>query len=70
MTATMSAIKSHPGLQTYSASSSENINKNGSALKITANRPNGFTKFYSSGKRKKFKEITAQLQARTSRYSS
>ncbi|MEW6095692.1 MAG: hypothetical protein AB1567_04085 [bacterium] len=41
--------------------------KIGSALKITANRPDNFTKFYSSGKRKKFKEITAQSQAWTSR---
>ncbi len=40
--------------------SSVRIVKNDSTLKITANRPYNFTKFNSSGKRKKFKEITAQ----------
>ena len=42
----------------------------GSAIKNSANRPYNFTKFHSSVKRKKFKEMTSQSQARTPRYSS
>ncbi len=58
--------KKENGTSVYFRKSPVRIVKIGSALKITTNSSYNFTKFHPPIKRKKFKEMTSQSQARTS----